>query len=126
MTVIVNKYHHSFAFSGSLYYCVISGENLTLHPRSCLWPTTNFNTSNFSDHFLSGILLIFHGMNKEVNLTIVLGSLVLAVPTCVVIPSCLAFKYYRKLWREKRDEQRDKRKTYQYDNPFKSESELEL
>ena len=76
--------------------------------------------------FLSGILLIFHGMNKEVNLTIVLGSLVLAVPTCVVIPSCLAFKYYRKLWKEKRDEQKDKRKTYQYDNPFKSETELEL
>ena len=65
-------------------------------------------------------------MNKEVNLTIALGSLVLIVPTCVVIPGCLAIKYYRKKWREKKDELKDKKKTYQYDNPFRAESELQL
>ena len=113
-----------------MYLWAFSSENLNFviyHRLSLSVGSANdLDTPIFLIIFLVGILLIFHGMNKEVNLTIVLGSLVLAVPTCVVIPSCLAFKYYRKLWREKRDEQRDKRKTYQYDNPFKSESELEL
>ncbi len=96
------------------------------HTQEYVCGTTEQHLSPTTFLYISGILLIFHGMNREVPLTILLGALVLAVPTCVIIPAAFAVKHYRQKWRDKRQETRDRRKAYQYENPFQVVSELQV